>query len=294
MKFRNLLVGLATAVGLSTGAALAAAEPLVLKPNSKWNLDYSDDSCALKRQFGEEGKQAYLELRQFSPESSLQVVIGSDWKMTKGTFDFAFEPQEWRKDYSGMYARFGEVDGVILTADILLPTPDREFVPSNGEIDRQKLALKQEAYKQTTAISIAGAFEKDFTLRTGSLGAPFEAMDKCLDELLNHWGIDADAHHALTRRAVPKDLKALAKRIQSKYPAQPLREGMPAILRVRLGIDETGKVTACRMQLQYAEPEFEKAACKRLEQAPFNPALDKDGKPIASYWTTSIIYEVTG
>lgn len=50
---------------------------LRLAPSMPWNLDYDDDSCALKRVFGEEGQQAYFELRQYDPHGDPQVIVGS-------------------------------------------------------------------------------------------------------------------------------------------------------------------------------------------------------------------------
>ena len=65
--------------GISAGE-LAAQEADVLRlgPSSPWVMDYAEDSCALRRTFGEVGRQVTLEMRQFSPDSSIQFSIFSE------------------------------------------------------------------------------------------------------------------------------------------------------------------------------------------------------------------------
>jgi outer membrane biosynthesis protein TonB len=238
--------------------------------------------------------QVALEFRQFSTDNQLQRLVAGNGRSRRREVDYKFEPfGEWRKNNFAIYAKFGEFEGAILSASILAPLDDKEQeAKAEGQIDRSIEVRAAQAYEQATGISIAGPFDRDVTLKTGSLGAPFKAMRECIDELLTHWGIDAAAHKTLSRTAQPRNMRALAAAVQSDYPGTALRAGMPAILRVRLAIDAAGSVTVCRMQLQYAEPEFERAACQNLKRARFDPALDKDGMPIASYWTTAIYYSI--
>jgi hypothetical protein len=42
-----------------------------------------------------------------------------------------------------------------------------------------------------------------------------------------------------------------------------------------------------------SDPEFAEASCADIEHAfEFEPALDKDGKPVASYWLTTIRFQL--
>jgi TonB family protein len=95
----------------------------------------------------------------------------------------------------------------------------------------------------------------------------------------------------LTRPAVPLDFAAASSMVG--YPPKMLRRAMPGLVNIRLAIDESGRVTACRIQMPLSDPEFESSSCADIQHAfEFEPALDKDGKPIASYWITRVHFEI--
>lgn len=281
-------------MALAADCARAADEPVVLEASSKWAVDYSDDSCALRRVFGEGTNLAQLELRRFSPGASMQVVVVTNGsKMTRRAAQFRFEPNgAWIKSPAPVYFRNpGNFEGVIFSATVdampevaaLLSAPAS---PSTGGEDADG------QWAETTGFSVKDAFNTDLTLQTGAMLKPHQAMEQCLAELLTHWGIDVEAHRTLQRRVEPKDIYEVVRRVQREYPSSMLRKGMPGIVNVRLGVDETGKVSACHIQLELSDDAFERTACKELSAARFEPALDKDGKPIASYWTTAIFYQI--
>ena len=40
-----------------------------------------------------------------------------------------------------------------------------------------------------------------------------------------------------------------------------------------------------------SDPAFEESSCADIQHAfEFEPALDKDGKPMPSYWTTRVVF----
>lgn len=70
-----------------------AQDRVELAPHSPWVVSYDADSCTLKRQFGEEGEQAYIELRQFGPSEVTQVIVASkDFRRRDGAYEVAFQP----------------------------------------------------------------------------------------------------------------------------------------------------------------------------------------------------------
>lgn len=77
------------------------------------------------------------------------------------------------------------------------------------------------------------------------------------------------------------------------YPPKMLRRSMPGLVNVRLAIDERGLITACHIQMPLSDPEFEASSCADIQHAlEFDPALDKDANPIASYWITTVIFSL--
>ena len=118
-----------------------------------------------------------------------------------------------------------------------------------------------------------------------------EAMRDCLDELLNHWGIDAEAHATLSRRVLPADYEKLVRSLRRAYPNTMEARGMQGYVRARLSISENGEPTDCHIQSTISQPDFEKEACEQLlDEGEFFPALDAQGNSIASYWATNIVY----
>jgi len=89
--------GLFAALALLSQEAMAqdatAQDRIDLEPASSWVMNYDDDSCALQRQFGPEGQQVFLEIRQFGPGDELQFTAASkDFESRRGPFSVQIEP----------------------------------------------------------------------------------------------------------------------------------------------------------------------------------------------------------
>jgi len=88
---RVLLVRLAAL--LIFPCAVQAQERIELAPASDWVMNYDEDSCALQRQFGEPGRELFLEMRQFGPFGDLQLMVASpDLGRRSGEYEVAIEP----------------------------------------------------------------------------------------------------------------------------------------------------------------------------------------------------------
>jgi hypothetical protein len=121
-----------------------------------------------------------------------------------------------------------------------------------------------------------------------------ESLDKCIDELLTHWGIDVEKHKNLKRSPVPAQNPGRWI-YSSDYPMDMLQIGQPALVEFRLSVSEDGKPTACHIQATTRPKEFDDAVCKSLlRRAAFEPALDSEGKPIASYWRSRVRFQIPG
>jgi hypothetical protein len=247
----------------------------------------------LRRLFGEPGQQVLLEFRRFSPSTDMQVSVTSDG-IRRGISSpkYRFGPNgEWKVGRNPLRMGIGkEFEGFTFGGSILpepeKPNDEEETEPS---FDSADAALLTQAFTAASDFSVSGGFRRGITLKTGRLLAPHRAMEKCLDELLTHWGIDAQAQKSLTRNATPVNANRVARNVG--YPPSMLMTNEPGLIRVRLAITEAGTVRSCHVQLDISNPAFERSACSDLKDAKFHPALDKDGRPIASYWVTAIIYE---
>ncbi|MGI8942934.1 MAG: energy transducer TonB [Qipengyuania sp.] len=71
-----------------------------------------------------------------------------------------------------------------------------------------------------------------------------------------------------------------------------LREGEQGIVRVRLIVDDAGNVADCKLENATTAEALPAAACRHLNGAKFEPALDDAGNPVRSYYITKIVYRM--
>ena len=271
----------------------AVAKTLELRPVAPWNMHYDTDSCVLRRAFGGVEQRTHLEMRRFQPGVGLQTTVATKaMRMTRRDFRYRFDPKtEWQDAVMANYVYFAEdFEGIIFTP-LLIDLPFGRK-PEAKEVEQffktaDLEALEAEAGDQVRSITISRAFRDDLVLKTGPLKAPLTALNACIDELLNHWGIDVEAHKTLTRPATPRNVEEMGRRIP--YPPKMLARRLPGIVNVRLNVDESGAVSGCHIQMDLSDPAFESATCTTLQKAlKFDPALDKNGNPIASYWINRV------
>jgi TonB family protein len=285
---------LVAAAWLGIGLASAGARPedvRKLEPTSPWNIDYAEDSCALKREFGPPASRALLELRQFEPGASFSVLVamdGRDFHLRPPRVRFLPEPKPRTID-GAIHFEDGRGVKAVKWYDSLAPD---EPAPTADDA-KPKDADPRVREGAVSAIEVGGIFGSTVVLATGEMHKPMEAMRACLDELLTHWGIDAAAHRTLSRRASPDGQASWALELQDSYPRAMLLQEKSAEVRVRMMVGPDGKPTECHIQIKSQDPSFETTACREMMKAArFKPALDAAGNPIASYYITRIIYTV--
>lgn len=285
-----LLLAIAGAQACLSGSADAQDAVLRLEPSTPWNLDYAEDSCALRRGFTDGTHSAFLEMRQFAPDAVFRFMIYSDdMDVGEEGADYVVNPDsQSRQGREAFPIYIGETGkGMVFSGGI-------------GELDetgeeRSDLSVEERATRESAiaGVTLLQAFEQPIRLETGPLNAPMEGMRACLDELLTHWGIDVQAHRTLTREVQPRRVDRLLREMWHSYPARALGGGYQAALRLRLIVNTDGRVDECNVQAAVGLDDFHESACRTLRNyARFEPALDANGIPIRSYWTTSVSYRI--
>jgi hypothetical protein len=277
-----------------------AEEAAGLAPNGPWTLDYDEDSCALRRMFGEAEDTAFLELRRFGPGLAIQAQVLNNRRTARreGHFRFRLSADgEWRTVGATLSLTYpNDFSGVIFYLQSLVNLQELEAISDPIERDAFLRSIDLDAVESAQAdaidtIALRGAFSRDLALHVGPLGEPIAALQQCVDELVTHWDIDVEAHKTLSRSALPVNLREVPRMMD--YPPKMLQQGMPGLVNVRLDIDEAGGIGACHIQMPLSDPAFEASSCADIQHAlEFEPALDKDGKPIASYWTTTVGFQM--
>lgn len=268
-----------------------------LAPTTAWVVDYAEDSCALRRVFGNADGSVTIDLRQFSPGRpdfqliALSKEFGTYTNRLARNVEVRYLPDAEAVPAQGAFNMYNSegARGVTFTGNLL----DGMVLPAGeGEQGLPQATINLSARERAvTGIELVRAFEDRVVLQTGLLERPMQAMRTCLEELVSHWGVDVVAHRTLRSRVVPVDQEDWAAELQQRYPSIMLRDGEQAVLRVRLGVNTEGRASSCNMQSRLGDEEFQETACNLLlRHARFLPAIDADGNAIASFYLLSIIY----
>lgn len=275
---------------------------LKLEPSSTWHLDYADDSCRLMRKFGRGGQETVLLLERYQPgDSFFMVAAGPPLKSrSRGEPKFRFGPDGHEYDGPSFNGDLGPYEPAFMASMSLLPLSyERKNQPGRNRSDpgeaaremfKQELSAEQEANIEWLEVQHGKAPPVRFML--GSMAPPMEAMRKCTDELLTHWGIDIKAHKELTRAVAPSTNPGSWLSFRD-YPVDLLRKGEQGIVQFRLSVDGGGRPTQCHIQKSTRPAGFDDAVCRALmERARFEPALGGNGQPIASFWRSRVTFEL--
>lgn len=294
-------VALFVALALGSGAGAASrGEPLRFAPSSAWHLHYAEDSCRLSRAFGEGSRTVLLTMERFRPGDAFRLVLAGHPLHRANSGDEAklrFGPAEPEQALEFLGGKVGELPALYFQGEMrIAPLTETEEELRKGLERRAKAHLFKAADLEPKRAEAVEHLYFDaprlspMILETGSLGAAFLALERCTDELLTHWGIDVEKHRSLSREATPTGSPGSWLQ-SSDYPAKAFWRGQQAVVNVRLIVDPQGLVSGCRIQQATQGDGFEEAVCRGLmRRARFEPALDAEGKPISSYYGSSVIF----
>lgn len=276
-----------------------AAEPSQsYVPSTPWNIHYADDSCVLRRRFGDPKHEILLQLRQYAPGDGFEVTVASEHvAIRKAAARIRFLPDDEPRSI-GVPLRLIFPNKLIAASwddsfFVTDPTEDAAEAMAGQPSKQRDESLYKARESTIRGLEINGIFAAPVALQTGEMHRSMSGMRKCLDELVTHWGIDAAAQKTLTRRTRPVDQMKWARVIQERYPSAMLNEGKGGRVLVRMIVGADGKPTSCNIQSIVEDLSFGQTACEgMMKVARFDPALDSAGKPIASYFNTKIIYTV--
>lgn len=265
--------------------------PPVLEAASDWVLDYADDSCALRRAFGDPERPVVLEMRQHVSGPNMRLMIfGQSLENTGDAGEFRLAPgSDWLTIPYVTFLRMADGgEGVqffasLLPAETQLASIDEFFV--NPEHREREAAIRR--------LETRGFFENDVVLQVGPLDQAMLAMRSCTDDLMTQWGIDPERYRENTRPPEPINQMGWTRQIVRAYPAEMLRAGQEGRVDVLLVVGNDGRVDRCVVTASTANVGLQESACEDLQRyARFEPALDGDGEPTRGFWSTRVIYDI--
>lgn len=283
------------ALTAALAAAPAAAEPLVLKPGSPWNVDFAADSCRLVRLFGEGENRHFLAFQQYSPGEGFGLTIaGPGFKKFRSlgktmlSFHDAQAPRE-TTPFTGTIGEFGP--GLVYATIGIEEKPQQDDADPAQTLLPGVPMLDLEQGKQVQFITLRQG-KHEVRLETGSLDKAFAVINQCTLDLLRDWGLDPERHVTAQTRPRWTNQDVIARRIQREYPAEALRVGEQGIMRMRVIVSAEGMVESCTILKATQTEELESPACKMMKNARFDPARDAAGAAFRSYYVTSLTYKM--
>lgn len=294
---RLLIVSVSAATTLPAPALSRSAQPLVLKPTSKWLVDYQRDSCSLSRTFADGKNNAEIVMTSFSPSGRFKLILVG--KIFQENYPdkiyLQFGPNEAPQRIAFIPVKFGKEDALALQGKIgIAPTNEADVKTGKGLSPDAVTPLPPVTSvreKAVTLLKLGRPLAKDVVLETGAMAKPFAALAACVDDMVRSWGLDPEKHKLFTRFATPKNNPAFWMS-SSDYPVKMLNEGQPGLVEFRLIVDEAGRATGCKIQMTTRDKEFDDVVCAALTRnAKFIPALDERGQPTKSYYQNGVRFE---
>jgi len=280
------------ALSVGSPAFAADAERTPLAPSSAWNVNYADDYCRLARTFGTGDDMVYVLFDRFSPDPSFKLVLaGKAMSRFNGAEDVSvrFGPDEEAQRLAFFYGDLGKGQPALIFRNrVSFGAPAKRGSDADDIADGKMSAGRIAAVTEMTL----GPPSRSMRFALGSMRAPFAALDKCITNLLVTWGVDPAVDATLSRRAAPTGNPAQWVTSED-YPQMAVRFGQQGMVAFRLSIDKNGAATACHIQQSSRPVEFDKLVCQALmRRARFQPALDKDGNAVASYYRSNVIFQL--
>lgn len=287
------IIGMVAAVSCAaTTPAHAAPAPVVLEPASPWNIRYDEDSCRLSKMFGEGKTETAFFIERYEPSASMFIVVAGKplkWALRSEKMHAAFSPDGPDADITYTLGNLGKLEPAIMAT--LEPHQDsNEESAVRTFTDYDTIDEKQFSDVDTLTLHMPG--KRNLVLKLGDMSAAMASLRKCTRELVTHWGIDVEKHDHLTRRVSPTS--SPGKWIDSAdYPAMARFAGKQGLVQFRLNVDAQGRATACHIQKATKPDEFADTVCRAMmENAHFEPALDANGQPIASYFRSAVRFKM--
>lgn len=256
--------------------ATARAATATYTPTSQWAIDYGEFSCKLMRNFayGEHEVTLGLIRAELGPRLVVEIAGAQlDFASRADSVHYRFGPGGGERE--GSLAR---LSNAVQVADAPLQTG----FDDTASWTRWTYAGELAAARNIRRLTVSGSFGDEIVLELGDMEAPVAALQTCVDDLMQEWGLDPQRLVAASRHARPASdpQNWLGKK---DYPRELSRVGIGGLVRMRLIVSEQGRVERC-MGVSRLAP-LSDATCKALiERARFLPALDAEGKPMTGLY----------
>ena len=263
---------------------VAKDRAVILEATGPWKLDMDETGCRLSRSFGPEDAPSVLLLEQFAPRRVFQTTLaGPDIPELSGTslYAGARSDEKTRRVY-GMHGQTEYGPSLTVVNSTLVSL--EEWKEADGEPITPEIALEDAAMVERFVVRQA---TRIVSFETGDMTEPVRALNTCAFDFLSYWGLDPDAHRGFHPPALSNEVTFL-KRLMHEYAEKHATSGHKAVAHIVAMIDREGAVTDCRTDYVMTTGGDEIDPCEDLREKRFDPATDREGNAIASYYSRSV------
>ena len=293
MRWNIPLLVASIAVAASPVQAAKPLVPIPLAHVGPWEVNYDDDSCHLIGTFGSGDDRIIVRFTRYQPGDGFALaLIGKPMRSSSASsrVKLDFGPQVDPQEHDSVNGTMGTTPAVFLLGQTLIDRPKLATAATVADaikvLEATNITPEQEALVRDLTIQTGN--RKSYRLALGSMAAPMRTLRGCTTDLVKHWGLDPTEQASLARRPTPiSDPRRWMN--SADYPTDMVRQGGNGLVQFRLDISETGSIAGCHVQARTNPDAFADLSCKLIsKRARFNPALDRDGKPIKSYFVNSV------
>lgn len=261
-----------TILPLLISAALGQAEAAgpALTPQGKWNVEYAEDMCVLSRTYGSVDKPIVLGFKPAPMSEDLRVVV-----ISAGRAGFS----------SGTARIVAGANGSPVERPFISGSPRGKSIRLTA-IDIKRTDLQPIDAGGRLAIKAGRGVDQAFSIEQFEIAR--KGLAACETDLLKSWGM-TDAMLAAIATP-PTAIGSLAAFLSdSDYPDAAIRSGEQGTSGIRFLVKEDGSLNDCHVIESSGSALLDQTSCRLImARAKFQPAADRDGKPVTSFSFTRI------
>lgn len=309
MAFRKtaLLAAASAITVLPTSAIAQDGDALIFQATGTWTADFGEDYCRLLRTYSDGTEQLTVAFERIQPGPFMRMlIIGDEFRTFRGAerIGYGFSPLGASASSDLATSETGDGQRLTILGTVSLneqpqftqffqpPEGDAEDVPAaESPEDMPQFpgydpAAELERAGQVTSITFNEGMRRDVRIETGNLAPAMEVMQNCAQDLLRTWGLEPERHQNLSKGAFPTQGGLISNRT---IPFDQFSRLTGNYNQVRIMIDAQGSATSCHIHFPTLEANVNERICDQvMENASFQPALDADGQPLASYWLVPV------
>jgi TonB family protein len=272
LRIISAAISLAAALGSSV-VARPTEVPAKWAPAGKWVVEFADQQCTAGRGFRSGQTQINLNFRPRPTTNGVAIVIEmAGTRERLGIFQVKVE--------------FGQSMAYIDLLSVWPSTRPGFLIYSFGT-DREGLAK----LASTQTLRVASS-QLQIELPVTGLTEVMQVVDRCVADLLTHWGLSEQDQARMASFPVPvRDIASYVS--NDDYPSSALGRDAIGQVEARVTVSPAGKASDCQMVRSSGHDDLDKITCKvMVDRTRFHPARDREGRAMASPYAFAIQWVV--